>query len=82
MKLFSIYDEKADSYSQPFTAAANGLAIRQLQELVNDKTTTISKYPEDFSLYFIGDFDSDRGLLLPLDTVPVLLIRAKDCITE
>lgn len=80
MKLYSILDEKAGTFCPPFVCVSNGVAVRQLMDLVQDEKTTISKYPEDFSLYFVGDFADDTGLLLPLDSVPVLVMHAKDAI--
>ena len=80
MKLYSIFDAKANTFCAPFVCVSNGVAVRQLMDLVQDEKTTISKYPEDFSLYFIGDFADDSGMLLPLDSVPVLVMHAKDAI--
>ncbi len=82
MKLYSIFDAKANTYCAPFECVSNGVAIRQLMDLVSDAKTTVSKYPEDFSLYFVGDFDADTGSLLPLGTVPVLVLHAKDAIQQ
>ena len=82
MKLYSIYDAKANTYCAPFECVSNGVAIRQLMDLVSDAKTTVSRYPEDFSLYFVGDFDTDTGALLPLGTVPTLVLHAKDAIQQ
>ncbi len=82
MKLYSIFDAKANTYCAPFECVSNGVAIRQLMDLVSDAKTTVSKYPEDFSLYFVGDFDTDNGSLLPLGSVPVLVLHAKDAIQQ
>lgn len=82
MKLYSIFDSKANTFCAPFECVSNGVAIRQLMDLVQDAKTTVSKYPEDFSLYFVGDFDTDTGALLPLGTVPVLVLHAKDAIQQ
>lgn len=82
MKLYSIFDAKANTYCAPFECVSNGVAIRQLMDLVSDAKTTVSKYPEDFSLYFVGDFDTDNGQLLPLGSVPVLVLHAKDAIQQ
>lgn len=82
MKLYSIFDAKANTFCAPFECVSNGVAIRQLMDLVSDAKTTVSKYPEDFSLYFVGDFDTDSGALLPLGSVPVLVLHAKDALQQ
>ena len=61
LKLFSIYDTKADRYSQPFVAEHNADALRQFQQLANDDKTQIGQYPTDFILYSIGTFDTSNG---------------------
>lgn len=60
-KLFSIFDNKAESYSPPFAAATKGLATRMFADLVNDRSTAPGKYPQDFKLVEIGCFDEMTG---------------------
>lgn len=61
VKIFSIYDSKVEAFMQPFFMASKGAALRAFTELVNDKTTTISKNPEDYTLFEIGSFDDANG---------------------
>lgn len=63
MKVFSIYDLKAQAFSQPFFMESVGLAIRAFTELLDDKATTVAKYPSDFTLFEIGEFDQRKGIL-------------------
>lgn len=65
MKAYSIFDKKAGTYSQPFFCVSQGVAIRQLMDLVRDSRTTVSEYPDDFALYQVGDFDDVTGTLMP-----------------
>ena len=65
MKAYSIFDKKAGTYSNPFFCVSQGVAIRQLMDLVTDQRTTVSKYPEDFALYEVGSFNEITGALLP-----------------
>lgn len=67
MKLFSILDKKAGSYSAPHTYHNKGLALRAFEELANDEKTTVNRYPADFSIWQIGEFDEQIGRLKPLD---------------
>ena len=53
----SIFDAKAEAFGTPIFVKANGLAIREFQKLVNGQDPNFSSFPEDFTLYQIGEFD-------------------------
>lgn len=56
--VYSIYDEKAESYNTPFPLATDGLARRSFEEACKDVRTDLFKYPGDFTLYCIGTWDA------------------------
>ena len=56
-KMFTIYDEKAEAYFPPFYTDTEGLAIRMIMETMNDPNSNLSKYPADFTLFYLGEFD-------------------------
>lgn len=64
-KAFSIRDSKTGVFNPPFWTPHTGQAMRTLQELANDSKTQIGKYPEDFQLYEIGEYDDELGLMYP-----------------
>ena len=66
MKVYSIFDKKAGTYSNPFFCVSQGVALRSLMDLVADKRTSIAMHPEDFALYEVGSFDDVSGSLLPV----------------
>ena len=74
MKLlvFSVFDSKAEIFGQPMFFPAKGLAIRAFDDECNRKESQIHAHAEDFTLFQIGEFDQDKGLLIPL-TTPVSL---------
>ncbi len=57
LKIFSLYDEKIDAYMQPFFFPSKGHAVRAITDFTNDSSTSIGKYPEDFTLYELGEWD-------------------------
>jgi hypothetical protein len=61
-KVFSVYDSKALIFSNTFQFPTIGLAMRAFQQTVEDKNSSLNKYPEDFTLYEIADFDDNKGL--------------------
>lgn len=60
-KVYSVYDSKAEAYMQPFYCQSKGQAIRSFTEVSNDNTSQIGKYPEDFTLFELGEFNDSNG---------------------
>ncbi len=69
MKIFTIRDSKAEAYHNPFFATNIALAIRMLEQTVQDQSTLLAKYPADFELFIIGEFDDQAGLVEPTPSV-------------
>lgn len=80
MRLYSIYDSKAEQFSPPQVYHNDMLALRGFESIVNDDNMLIKKYPEDFSIYYVGNLsDSDgRYYVENCDEsrVPILIGRA------
>ena len=79
VKVFTILDIKAESYGPPFTSQTTATGIRQFQELVNDHNHFFSKYPEDYELYELGEYDDDDASFHPHE-VKKTLVRGSDCL--
>lgn len=62
-KIFSIRDRAADVFSQPWFFPSKGVAIRSFGDEINkkDSGSNLSAHPEDFDLYFLGEFDDESG---------------------
>lgn len=57
MILVSLYDVKADSYSQPHPVYNEETAKRELSMLVNaDDKSILSQHPEDYILFAVGEW--------------------------
>lgn len=62
---FSIYDKKAEAFPQPpFPVEHKGHALRAFTDLINDKSSDLGKHPEDYQLFYIGEFHKDSGAFL------------------
>lgn len=61
LKVFSIYDIKAELFNTPFFMGTNGEAIRAFKDLVNNPDSTPGRHPEDYRLMCIGSFDNASG---------------------
>lgn len=75
MKIYAVYDEKAEMFGTPQFFKSDGMALRTLQDMVTQNESIIANHPEDFSLYRLGDYDDNQGLLFPVER-PVLVVRA------
>ena len=81
LKLFSIRDQKSEAFGTPFYQATHGEAERNFRTLVNDNKSTVSQYPDDFDLYYLGTFDDNTGKVQTLDT-PQHVIKAVQVKTQ
>lgn len=61
MKIFSIYDEKADAYNQPFFSPTVATAIRSCEEAIADSQSPFHAHASDYSLFELGEFDQLTG---------------------
>ena len=66
LKMFAIFDNKADVYMTPFFFPATGQAVRAFADLVGDERSTVSKHPDDYKLVLIGEWDDSTGVCKPL----------------
>lgn len=58
--MFSVYDSKAKVYMQPFYMMNKGTAIRAFDQTCNDPKSQFHQYPEDFTLFEVGEFDDEN----------------------
>lgn len=68
LKAFSIRDAKGEVFHPPFYKKTHGEAERDFKTLVNDHKSSVSKFPEDYDLYYLGEYDDNTGKFAPLDT--------------
>jgi hypothetical protein len=62
LNVYSIFDSAAKAYTSPFFMHNDGLAIRAFQDNVNaEQENNISKHPDQFTLFKIGEFDDSTG---------------------
>lgn len=62
IKMYSVYDLKSALYSQPFGSHNDGTAIRAFTDRAKREGTAESQHPEDYGLYYVGDYDDSKGL--------------------
>lgn len=73
--VYAIWDGKVEAYSPPFIQKTAGQAIRFLTDLVNGQSSDVSKYPQDYDLFQVGEWDENKGQVKPL-AANVHLVKA------
>lgn len=70
LKLFVVYDSKTESYGVPFFRDFTANALREWSEVASnksDKQNQIAKFPSDFTLFEIGEYDQQTGVVRMYD---------------
>lgn len=67
LKLFTVYDSKAEAYLQPFYQKTTGLALRAIEDEIQNKDSNLSRHSSDYTLYEIGIWDENKGTVHMLD---------------
>lgn len=75
LKMYSIRDAKGEIFNPPFFQQTHGVAERSFKELVNDPKSNLNKYPEDYDLYYLGEYDDITGKMSSKET-PEHMIKA------
>lgn len=76
MQMFTIHDSKGEIFNPPYSSRSFGEAERIFSELQKNPESTISKYPEDFSLHHIGEYDDQTGEIAPLIRKMIMAAKA------
>lgn len=59
--IFTVYDSAAEAYLEPFFAQTVEVALRMFRQIVNEKGHQFNKYPEDYTLFHIGEMHQATG---------------------
>lgn len=81
IKLFSVLDDKLGQFNSPMAFQSIGIANRAFADEVNREAADnpMYKYPGDFSLYHVGEFDAMTGCFIATSTgIPVLVVRGSE----
>jgi len=76
LNIYSIFDSATKSYNTPFFMQNDELAIRALKNLVNDDSTDVCKFPDQFILFKLGEFNDATGFIKHDDVFPQRVTQA------
>lgn len=69
--MYSVRDVKA-GFMPPTCDQSDQSAIRGFSYSINGNTGLMNFAPKDFDLYKVGEFDTDKGCIIPIS--PVVLV--------
>lgn len=75
LKVFGVYDSKAQTYGQPYFSVNEGVALRMFQGVCKNPASNVHLYPEDYALHTIASYDETTGQFVNLKA-PELLAMA------
>lgn len=75
MKLYSIFDSRAEKWSAPMALDNVASAFRGFDQAVNDPSTDLNRYAEDYTLFELAEFDEVDGVLKPYES-PISVAKA------
>lgn len=78
---FTVFDAAAEAYLPPFFAQNHGVARRLFESACADEEHQFFKYAEDYTLFYIGEFDDASGELLP-NQAPVRVASALELVKK
>lgn len=61
--VYAVLDRKAGVYALPFFCPNDAVAMRHFDAAAYDPQQLMSKYPEDFSLVKLGQYDDEAGII-------------------
>lgn len=61
--VYTVYDTKGTFYLDTFLKENNETAIREFGIILSQNSNLFSTYPQDFTLFKVGTFDTKTGLL-------------------
>lgn len=76
-----VHDVKAGAFLPPFFVRNRAEAIRSFADAVRDDKHQFCRHPEDYTLFSIGGFDDEKGIVIP-DTAPTALCKALDYVNS
>lgn len=80
VKLCAIRDSAVDDYGNIYCFKTTGEAVRAFSDLVQaGDNNNISKHPNDYELFVIGEFDTETAEVI-VDSAPRSLIRGADLV--
>lgn len=77
LAVVAVRDSAVDAFMRPLFVPTLGLGTRVFSDEVNRKDGEMSRHPDDYDLYHLGEWDEHTGRFFSLEQ-PQLIVRGKD----
>lgn len=61
MKIFAVYDSKAEAFLPPWTATTTAVAIRRFEATAQQPESDFARFGADYTLFELGDWHENKG---------------------
>lgn len=72
VQAFCVFDAAADLYMEPFFLRSRGEALRSFKDAVNKEGHPFAQHAADYTLFHIGEFDQEKGVMVPAEVATAL----------
>lgn len=66
LEIYAVQDAVVGAFAQPIFMVNRGAALRSVQSALGDPSQPFTKHPADFSLWMLGHYDDNSGLITPM----------------
>jgi len=80
-EIFAIFDSKVQAFANPWFSRSAAEAGRAVGAAMQDTTSLLHKFPEDYSVHHLGSFDDESGVIeqkLPVNLGNVSVFKRKE----
>lgn len=63
-KIFAVYDKAAEAFLTPFFLHKDAMAQRSFEIQTRDPSSMISKAPQDYALFRLGEYDDETAAIV------------------
>ena len=77
LNVYTVHDIKAEAYITPFFLPTDAVAERTFTDCANDRNHQFGKNPADYTLFKVGEFDTQTGVFSIYET-PTPIGKALD----
>ena len=78
VKVYAMRDLKSE-FMAPTYSTNDAVAMRNFESSIEQSHDVLFTHRNDFQLFRIGSFDTEKGILIPED-LPVLICEGKDVV--
>lgn len=81
LNAYSVLDVKSKLFNFPHFQQTDGVAIRGFAQACEDESSNLNRYPEDFILHRIGEFNMETGELIKCER-PIIVASASEFVPK